>query len=667
MPEKEKSRSKSKDKSKAKDKDKDAASPKKKSSKSSKAGDKSEKGGRSSSKGGGKSKKSVRLDEESKIIDESQAAPQSPQPSEGVPRGFSSGALSPSAVHATFGPPPQPLCKLHSKPLTLYCVNREEPCCQDCTVMGPFNTPLYRVCTVTEAFNRHFAAMEQTANSQLLQKREQLVAQMARVEYRLDEVSTTYNLINRDIQVEYQAVHGRLEQAFNKKKALLQYQLDLVFEDTRKVDEILSVLKNYRQPYNLQSFGHMGGGGGELLQGGDPLMLQFLLDYRRLNVALEHSLTKTINTAIDVTVTDFPRELALRRARDEKIHKLQEMLDAKDELIWDLVQQVKHLQAGASAAANQEVMDEMNRWMTLCDRYAQELKHAGPARTRGDSPPPRAGALNQSSSFAAPPAAAEDLSAVSSGSMPVIPVELLREHPDLQNALLSIKQSVANGLALEDEFKLHDTEASGKVPRVVFENTLLQVFALEPGVLHTLSGLLSPDYVDTISYTDFLALVRTFRGLPPSKTLHTASGGQLSSFDRVNTGRSTMAEGSQHPQQLMFDEQIALHKRVCYLLNVKGIRLKSELLSIDLDSDCRPPLTHSFLRHAHRRPAAPLLHLPQARHQRLRGRLSPQLHEHHARLQGQHRRLCRPLRLLLTSALLPPARPPALPADTLSY
>ena len=193
------------------------------------------------------------------------------------------------------------------------------------------------MCTVTEAFNRHFAAMEQTANSQLLQKREQLVAQMARVEYRLDEVSTTYNLINRDIQVEYQAVHGRLEQAFNKKKALLQYQLDLVFEDTRKVDEILSVLKNYRQPYNLQSFGHMGGGGGELLQGGDPLMLQFLLDYRRLNVALEHSLTKTINTAIDVTVIDFPRELALRRARDEKIHKLQEMLDAKDELIWDPV------------------------------------------------------------------------------------------------------------------------------------------------------------------------------------------------------------------------------------------------------------------------------------------------------------------------------------------
>ncbi len=70
-------------------------------------------------------------------------------------------------------------------------------------------------------------------------------------------------------------------------------------------------------------------------------MLQFLLDYRRLNAAVEHCVTKPIKQSIDITSTDLPRELALRRAKDEKWAKMQEMLEAKDELIWQLMQQVR--------------------------------------------------------------------------------------------------------------------------------------------------------------------------------------------------------------------------------------------------------------------------------------------------------------------------------------
>lgn len=44
-------------------------------------------------------------------------------------------------------------------------------------------------------------------------------------------------------------------------------------------------------------------------------------------------------------------------------------------------------------------------------------------------------------------------------------------------------------------------------------------------------------------------------------------------------------------QCLILDENISLHKRICYLINIKGIKLKSELLKIDIDGDCKSDLT----------------------------------------------------------------------------
>ena len=101
----------------------------------------------------------------------------------------------------------------------------------------------------------------------------------------------------------------------------------------------------------------------------------------------------------------------------------------------------------------------MKRWMTLCDKYAQEIKRMNAEDNRGASPP----RLN-ASSFAAP----EDISAISSGSMPIIPVELLRERPEVQGVILSIKQAVQGGMPLEQEFKSHDPEGTTKILRSTF-------------------------------------------------------------------------------------------------------------------------------------------------------------------------------------------------------
>ena len=42
-------------------------------------------------------------------------------------------------------------CMLHSKPLRYFCDSCEELLCYDCTVMGPHNTQLHRICNMDEA------------------------------------------------------------------------------------------------------------------------------------------------------------------------------------------------------------------------------------------------------------------------------------------------------------------------------------------------------------------------------------------------------------------------------------------------------------------------------------------------------------------------------------
>ena len=55
------------------------------------------------------------------------------------------------------------LCMLHNKPLRYYCETCEELICYDCTVMGPHNTQLHRICNVEEAFRYRF----ETINKQI--------------------------------------------------------------------------------------------------------------------------------------------------------------------------------------------------------------------------------------------------------------------------------------------------------------------------------------------------------------------------------------------------------------------------------------------------------------------------------------------------------------------
>ena len=132
---------------------------------------------------------------------------------------------------------------LHGKPLRYYCDNTEELLCIDCTIMGPHNTQLHRICNIEEAFRYRFETMNKSIRNCLVPKRSQLIGQIVRLDHRLDEIKTVKGVIDRDIRNEYAGIMERLRSAEGVKTAVLYHDIAEVQKDITRIDEILMFME----------------------------------------------------------------------------------------------------------------------------------------------------------------------------------------------------------------------------------------------------------------------------------------------------------------------------------------------------------------------------------------------------------------------------------------
>ena len=135
-------------------------------------------------------------------------------------------------------------CLLHNKPLRYFCDSCEELLCYDCTVMGPHNTQLHRICNIEEAFRYRFDQVNKQIHQSLVPKRAQLIGQIVRLDHRLDEIKTVKQVIERDIRNEYAGVMERLKSAEGVKTAVLQHDIAEVQKDITRIDEILMFMED---------------------------------------------------------------------------------------------------------------------------------------------------------------------------------------------------------------------------------------------------------------------------------------------------------------------------------------------------------------------------------------------------------------------------------------
>ena len=119
----------------------------------------------------------------------------------------------------------------------------EELICYDCTVMGPHNTQLHRICSIEEAFRYRFDAVNKNIHQSLVPKRAQLIGQIVRLDHRLDEIKAVKGVIEKDIRNEYAAIMERLRSAEGVKLAVLQHDIAEIQKDITRIDEILMTME----------------------------------------------------------------------------------------------------------------------------------------------------------------------------------------------------------------------------------------------------------------------------------------------------------------------------------------------------------------------------------------------------------------------------------------
>lgn len=233
--------------------------------------------------------------------------------------------------------------------------------------MGQHNTQLHRISSIDDAFNARYDIIANAIKNTLIPKRSQLIGQITRIDYRIEEIKTVKGIIQRDIKNEYGGVMERLNSAEGVKLAILQYDIAEIQKDVNKIDGILQHLDelngvNAPQPPLPTA--------GSLVQ---PVvqqninMLGFLTQYKRLQEDIDDLITKQFKVDISVIPNDLPRELAEKRVKLEEYEKQKAVLKQKNEIIFKLAEEMK--------IRENTIKDELGKQtLTLLDEYAAELK-----------------------------------------------------------------------------------------------------------------------------------------------------------------------------------------------------------------------------------------------------------------------------------------------------
>lgn len=234
-------------------------------------------------------------------------------------------------------------CSIHSQPFVLYCETCEEPVCEECHRSGPHADVRHKLIDLQEAFVTRLEFLAGHAE-QLAAKREVVLAQAGKVEYRVGEINSIGGIIEKDIKTEYAGMLERHKFKEGESLAVLQHDMGTLERDVERVDSILNAIDEHSQ--------------------GDQQSdcVGFLSRCHELLEYADYALAKPFKTCVDASVSDLSNEYALLVASLENSQKLNNLMQLKDNLILDLM--VKN-----------GMESEFGVWEQLRERYEKQVNN----------------------------------------------------------------------------------------------------------------------------------------------------------------------------------------------------------------------------------------------------------------------------------------------------
>jgi len=214
-------------------------------------------------------------------------------------------------------------CPVHGQPYRCFCEACEEVICDVCQNVGPHNSELHRVVGISEAFNERISYLSSGLYTNLLRKRDELLAQINKVDSKIGEIKNTAHSAEKSVKTEYVEMLERLKSSEGSKSAILQHDLYTLQKDMERIDLILNILDEYNQGESRSDY------------------IGFLSRFKELNDYMEYVMNKPLKQEINVVPNDLPRELTERRKLIERSEISDMILKLRDGIIWDLMQEAK--------------------------------------------------------------------------------------------------------------------------------------------------------------------------------------------------------------------------------------------------------------------------------------------------------------------------------------
>jgi len=252
-------------------------------------------------------------------------------------------------------PAPAKECIHHKKKFMLYCESCDEPICDHCSMLGPHNNQFHRINTLGDAYKSRVVMIHQLITSSLLTKRDQLIAQLYRIDHRIEEIRQVKTIIERDIKTEFAGLLERLRVAEGVKLTVLNHEIALLQKDIEQINDIVRIVNE--------------------LTGDNAEPLEFLLKCEKLNDMIEFTLTKPFNTKITVDAKDLPKELIDKRDKIDKINVVQTVVRMKDDVVYEMMKEHEVQKVNIVSNITKAAQVEINEWTKLTDKFSDALKN----------------------------------------------------------------------------------------------------------------------------------------------------------------------------------------------------------------------------------------------------------------------------------------------------
>ena len=247
------------------------------------------------------------------------------------------------------------LCYHHNNILDYYCESCNEPICYECQVVGPHNTKLHRISSISDSFKKKY--------NQLIKYKPILMNKVTELNYNnnnIDEIISKIKYgkknIERELRSQFALLSEKVKSVEGKRLAVLSYESSQLQNQYNAILDIINYVN-------------------DISSSESPDIIGFLLRYRQIIEQIDKIVDKPVKEKIDLSmIGDFPNDLSERHRKLAEYDKIVKELKARDETIWGLLQEKKENERKIIITEQEKSKNDISEWVKLSDRYQMELK-----------------------------------------------------------------------------------------------------------------------------------------------------------------------------------------------------------------------------------------------------------------------------------------------------